>query len=123
MLLTAASDASPSAGSLALIVCFGGLSLAFGIAHYRGWHKRWIRLLPFEANFFLPAWFGAVGVLLFLCELAGHVSPVLEVVIALPMFVSFVIMLMSLVWLPSRLLPSWYLSWRAHGRPLSELRS
>lgn len=105
-----------------LILCFCSLSLASGVAHYRGWHKGWIRLLPFEANFFLPAWFGACGVLLFLSELTRHVV-VLSAMLAVPMFVSFVIMLMSLVWLPSRLLPSWYLSWRAHGRPLSELRS
>ena len=120
-LVTASTGASLSAGQLVLITCFSAALLVDGIAHYRGWHKGWIRLLPFDANFFGPAWFGACGLLVALCELAGRLTAWLEAVLAAPTFIVFVISLMSLVWLPSRLLPSWYLSWRAHGRPRSGL--
>jgi hypothetical protein len=122
MHLYASTDTSLSGGKLVLVVCFSALSLVFGIAHYKGWNKGWIRWLPFEANFFLPAWFGACGLLVAFSTLAGRLSAGLEVVLAVPTFVVFVIMLMSLVWLPARLLPQWYLDWRAHGRPLTGLR-
>jgi hypothetical protein len=123
MFLVASSTQSLSAGSLVVIVCFCAASLLFGVAHYRGWHRGWIRLLPFEANFFGPAWFGAFGLLVALCELAARLSDMLAAVLAVPTFIVFVIMLMSLVWLPSRLLPSWYLNWREQGRPPSGLRA
>ncbi|HTX07011.1 MAG TPA: hypothetical protein VME22_00285 [Solirubrobacteraceae bacterium] len=117
MLLTASTRAPLSAGSLVLIVCFCSATLAFGIAHYRGWHRQWIGWLPFDANFFGPAWFGACGLLVVLAEEAGRIGAWLEAVLAVPAFIVFVIMVMSLVWLPSRLLPAWYLHWRAQGRP------
>ena len=119
---SASSGASLSAGELVLIACFSACVLVSGVAHYRGWHKGWIRALPFEANFFGPAWFGACGLLVVLCVLAGRLSAWVEALLALPTFVVFVISLMSIVWLPSKLLPAWYLSWRAHGRPMSGLR-
>jgi hypothetical protein len=106
-----------SAGSLALVVCCSAIGLAFGIAHYRGWHRGWIRVLPFEANFFTPAWGGATGLLTALCLLAAHVSRWLEVVLGVPLFLAFAVTLMSLVWLPQRLLPAWYREWRDRGRP------
>jgi hypothetical protein len=121
MLITASTRESLSAGSLVLVACFCALSLAFGVAHYRGWHKGWIRVLPFEANFFGPAWFGALGLLVALCDVATRLSVWVAAILAVPTFIVFVITLMSLVWLPSRLLPSWYLTWREQGRPLSGL--
>lgn len=122
MLFWASTDTQLSAGSLLVVICFCAAALAFGVAHYRGWHKGWIRVLPFEANFFGPAWFGATGLLVALCDLAARVNVWLAAILAVPTFIVFVITLMSLVWLPSRLLPSWYLDWRRQGRPPSELR-
>jgi hypothetical protein len=117
----ASTRASLSAGPLLVVLGFCAVSLAFGIAHYRGWHKAWIRLLPFEANFFLPAWFGACGLLASLCALGARLSVWVAVALALPTVVVLVITLMSLVWLPRRLLPEWYLRWRERGRPPSDL--
>lgn len=108
MLLTASSAATLSAGTLALIACFSAACLFNGVRHYRG-HGTWLlSWLPSEASFFTPAWFGACGLMLVLCLLAAHVSVVLEALLAIPAFVLFAISLMSLVWLPSRLLPIWY---------------
>ena len=121
MLLAASTNAPLSGGKLVLVVCFSFWVLISGIAHYRGWHKAWIRWLPFEANFFAPAWFGACGLLVSLCDLVAPLSVWLAAVLALPTLIVFVVMLMSLVWLPSRLLPSWYLNWRRQGRPRSGL--
>ena len=123
MLLSASTARSLPVGTLALVVCACAASLAFGVAHYRGWHRGWIRVLPFEANFFGPAWFGACGLLVALCDLAARLSVWFAAVLAVPTFIVFVIMLMSLVWLPPRLLPSWYLNWRRQGRPRSGLRA
>lgn len=121
MLLAAATSHGPSVLTSVLGLCFCAWALAFGVAHYRGWHRAWIRFFPFDAHFFAPAWFGACGLLIFLGELAARFSTVLGVLIALPAVVPFVIMLMSLFWLPDRLLPAWYLDWRAHGRPAGGL--
>lgn len=117
MLVAASTAGSPSTGTLVAIACFCAICFAFGIAHYRGWHRGWIRVLPFDANFFTPAWFGAFGLLLTLWTLAHKLSALVAVIVALPMFIAFVIGLMSLVWLPERLLPAWYRRWRAQGRP------
>ena len=116
MPLASATHSLP-AGTLALIAGFSALGLAFGIAHYRGWHRSWLRLVPFEANFFLPAWYGAAGLLVTLSLAGAHLSRWIEVVLGVPAFVAFAIALMSLVWLPSWLLPAWYRDWRARGRP------
>ena len=116
MFVLASSHPAMSFGSLASIVGFCGVCLAFGIAHYRGWHRTWIRLLPFESNFFLPAWFGACGLLTALCVAVAPLSAWLAAVLAVPTFVIFAIALMSLVWLPRRLLPGWYLQ-LAGARP------
>lgn len=121
MVLAASATKPLSGGSLVLVVCFCALSLAFGIAHYRGWHRPWIRLLPFESIFFLPAWFGALGLLAALCALAARLSVWVEAVLAVPTLLVLAITLMSLFWLPSSLLPGWYRTWRDRGRPPSEL--
>lgn len=108
MLLTASSDATLSAGSLALIACFSALCLVNGVRHYRGrgtWLLAW---LPSGASFFGPAWFGACGLMLVVCELASRVSVVLAGLLAIPTLALGAIALVSLVWLPPRLLPSWY---------------
>jgi hypothetical protein len=108
MLLTGSSTDSLSAGTLVLITCFSAVCLVNGVRHYHGrgtWLLRW---LPSEASFFAPAWYGAMGLMVVLCELAGRVGRVLEALLAIPTLVLFAIALMSLVWLPSRLLPEWY---------------
>lgn len=120
MLVTSATRPL-SGASLGLVAAFCALCLGFGIAHYRGWHRGWIRMLPFEANFFLPAWFGALGLLTALCLQAARVSAWVAAVLAVPTLVVLAVTLMSLVWLPSWLLPAWYRSWRDRGRPPSEL--
>jgi hypothetical protein len=121
MVFAASTHTSLSGGSLALVTCFCAVSLAFGIAHYRGWHRSWMYLLPSEASFFLPAWFGAFGLLAVLCILAAKLSAWLALVLALPTAVAFAIMLMSMVWLPPRLLPSWYRDSRDRRRASSPL--
>jgi hypothetical protein len=108
MLLSGSSTDSLSAGTLVLIACFSAVCLLNGVRHYHGrgtWLLRW---LPTEASFFAPAWYGAMGLMVVLCELAGGVSRLLEAVLAIPTLVLFAVALVSLVWLPSRLLPEWY---------------
>lgn len=117
MLLTGSSTDSQSAGTLVLIACFSAVCLVNGVRHYRGrgvWLLSW---LPSEASFFAPAWYGAVGLMVVACELAGQVSRVLEAVLAIPTLVLFAIALVSLVWLPSRLLPEWFRDRRRQRRP------
>lgn len=108
MFLTASSDAHLSAGTLALLTCFSLCCLLNGVRHYRGrgtWMLSW---LPSRASFFTTAWCGAFGLMVVLSDLAGRVSAILEAVLGIPTFVLLAIMLMSLVWLPGRLLPTWY---------------
>lgn len=99
-----------------LIAGFSVLLLVNGVRHYRGrgtWLLSW---LPTEASFFAPAWYGAMGLMVVLCELAGRVSVVLAGLLAVPTFVLFAIAMASLVWLPSRLLPRWYRDRRRQRR-------
>ncbi len=119
----AASTHSLSDGSLAFVIGVSAIALAFGIAHYRGWHRDWMRLLPFEANFFTPAWFGAAGLLVAFSLLAASAGRWLEVVLAVPAFVALAIALMSLVWLPPRFLPAWYRESRERQRQARGLRA
>lgn len=108
MALTASSDATLSAGSLVLIACFSALCLVSGLRHYRG-HGTWLlSWLPSGTSFFTPAWFGACGLMVVLSEIAGHVSVVFEGLLAIPTLVLLAITLVSLVWLPPRMLPAWY---------------
>lgn len=113
---TAAANTPLAGGQLAAIAAFSVLAIGFGAAHYRGWHRGWMRWLPSEASFFTPLWFGATGVLLILAELGRRVSNWLGVVFGVPLLVAFAITLVSLVWLPSKLLPGWYLDWRKRRR-------
>jgi hypothetical protein len=122
--LAAQHGSQMSIGSMVVVACVCAPVLGGGVLHYRGGGRRsWLYRLPFEANFFLPAWFGACGLLVVLDNLLGRVSGVAEAIVGVPTLISFAVMLMSLAWLPRRLLPAWYLAWRAHGRPRSELGS
>lgn len=119
MILIASSNPSISAGTLVLIAAFSAALLANGVRHYRGrgtWLLEW---LPTQASFFMPAWYGACGLMVVLCVLAGRVSVALEALLAIPTFVLFVIAVMSIVWLPSRLLPEWYRDRRLPAQALA----
>jgi ribose/xylose/arabinose/galactoside ABC-type transport system permease subunit len=108
MFLVASSNATISLPSMLLIAAFSALMLVRGIQHYRGRNTWIIKWLPWSDGFFGGAWFGAFGLMVVLCLLAGRVSAVLEAVLAIPTFLLFLIALVSMVWLPSRLLPGWY---------------
>lgn len=108
MLFTAATQAHLPLGTLGLIACFSALVLVNGVRHYRGQGTWMLGWLPSRASFFAPAWYGAFGLMVVLCVLAGQVSTVLEAVLGIPAFVLLGISLISLVWLPSSLLPAWY---------------
>jgi hypothetical protein len=47
---------------------------------------------------------------------------VLALLLMVPLLPLVVIALVGPFWLPSWLLPDWYRAWRAHGKPLSELK-
>ncbi|HTX32139.1 MAG TPA: hypothetical protein VMD09_12190 [Solirubrobacteraceae bacterium] len=123
MLPIAAPQTPLAGGQLAAIAAFSVFALGYGVAHYRGWHRGWMRWLPSEASFFTPLWFGATGLLLVLAELARRASTWLGVVFAVPLLIAAAITVMSLVWLPSTLLPDWYLDWRQRRRPPWERRA
>lgn len=123
MILVAGTHTTMSAGTLVLVTCFSAWLLIGGVRHYRGrgqWLMRW---LPTEVSFFTPAWYGAFGLMIVLCELARTVSLGLEVVLAIPTLLLFVVALMSLVWLPSRLLPEWYRARRRQRRLAAACRA
>lgn len=92
------------------------VSLAFVVpgalaysGHWRSWTSQFMatRYLGFSV-FFL----GAAGA----CSapaLALH--GVLAAVFDVPLIVFFVLMMVSLIWLPSFLLPAWFKQWRANG--------
>lgn len=117
MIVNASSDAPLSAGTLVLVTCFSALVLITGVRHYRG-HGTWLLpWLPTQASFFGSAWYGAFGLMVVLCDLAERVSVVLVAVLAIPTFGLGLIALVSLFWLPSRLLPGWYRDRRRRSHP------
>jgi hypothetical protein len=99
----------------------GAGSTWLGIQHYRGTLTWWLRYVALDAQFFLPMWFGPVLLIGGLADAGAQLSPVLGVLLALPLIPLFPVGLMSILWLPDRLLPAWYLQWRAHGRHFTEL--
>lgn len=92
-----------------------------GINHYRGITTWLLRYVPFDSIFFLPLWMGPVFLLAVLADLSAHVSTALAWVFAVPALVLLPVALLSMFWLPDRLLPAWYLDWREHGRHFSQL--
>lgn len=112
-----------SPGTTWLIAVFCALLLLQGIGHYRGRHTWVMRFLISDASFFAVAWYGAAGLLTVLDSALSRFAPVLALVLFVPTAITWGIAIMALFWLPARLLPAWYLEWRAHGRPAAELRS
>lgn len=121
MIAAASTDAWLSRTDLIEIVCFCTLLLVTGVRHYHGRGRWMLRWIPFEVSFFGIAWYGACGLMVVLCNAVRRFSVVLGALLAVPAFVLLGISLMSLFWLPPRLLPAWYLRWRAQGRPPSGL--
>lgn len=120
-LLLARAD-TPTLGPLIFGFVVGIGALWLGVARYRGWHKSSLLAFPFDSLHFAPAWWGAAIVLAMLGSLGSLVSPwflIVSVLGVAPLLVG----LLSLFWLPDRLLPAWYLDWRARGRPAWEVAS
>lgn len=123
MLLLASGYSVGSTSTTIEVTAFCVILLIQGIRHYRGYGRWLMRFLPFDAGFFAVAWYGALGLLLVLDSLLSHISGPLALLFAIPIVPVFAIAMISLVWLPARLLPGWYRDWRAHGRPLAEIKA
>ncbi|WP_147455991.1 hypothetical protein [Nocardioides mangrovicus] len=117
-----AADEAP-AGVLVLWAVICVLLLAYGVGHYRGWNKSGLLLCPFDSLHFMPAWFGAAATLVLLAQLALPITVWVSLVLFAAAVPPFAVTLIGLFWLPDRLLPAWYLSWRDHGRPTLEVAS
>lgn len=119
-MITPLETTAADPGTLTLSFVLGALVTAFGVGHYRGWHKGGLLRLPFDSIHFAPAWWGGAMLTLGVASALATLSPwfALLGVLAVPMIlIGFV----ALFWLPDRLLPAWYLDWRARGRPAGEV--
>ena len=112
----------PPVGPFLLIGGIGIVILLIGVGHYRGWQKSGLLRVPFDSIHFMPAWFGAAAVLMAAGVLGSRLAGWIMVLGALA-FIPFAVALVGLFWLPDRLLPGWYLAWRARGRPTDEVAS
>jgi hypothetical protein len=125
MLLAASGYSVGSTSTVIEMLAFCVVLLIQGIRHYLGynrWFLRFLRFLPSDVGFFGMTWYGLAGLFLVIDSWLSHVSGVLALLLVVPLLPLVAIALVGPFWLPSWLLPDWYRTWRAHGRPLSELK-
>jgi hypothetical protein len=103
----------------AAVLGLGGIK--WGLAHYRGTSTWLLRYLPYDTALFMPLWAAPIFLLAVLSDLAAHISRVLGLVFAVPAMVMIPVAIVFIFWMPSRLLPAWYLEWRANGRQPAQL--
>lgn len=120
--MTALVADEPPVAPLLLIGGIGVLVLLLGVGHYRGWQKSGLLRVPFDSIHFMPAWFGTAIVIVALGSLGSRLTAWFMALAAIG-FIPFAVALVGLFWLPDRLLPGWYLAWRARGRPTDEVAS
>jgi hypothetical protein len=117
--LTLAAVHPLSTGDLIGGILLGGAGLGQGIRHYRGTVTWMLRYLPGETQFFTPLWGGIMLLCGVAADLLAPVSHIAAVIIAVPALAALAVTLLSLFWLPGRLLPRWFREWRAEGRRVS----
>lgn len=117
VLSSAAASAGPPTGPMFLVGLLAVGLFALGLGHYRGWNKAGLLRTPFDSLHFMPAWFGGAGMLTVLAAFSLSLSAVLALLLFAAAAVLWVVTMIALFWLPDRLLPAWYLSWRSRGRP------
>jgi hypothetical protein len=126
MVLLASGYSVGSTSTTIELLAFCLIMLIEGIRHYLGygrWFLAFLRFLPSDVSWFAMTFYGLTGILLVLDSWLSRVSGPLALLLVIPLVPLFVTSFVGLFWLPSWLLPEWYLTWRAHGRPPAELRA